>query len=108
MSPCPGEVWQADLGQTAKNRPIVIVSREDPDAPRSLAIYVPLTTQNRGSKYEVVLPKLHFLREDSVANVQGVASVKLVRLERKLGNVPDDVLDSIRKALLFALDIRGT
>jgi mRNA interferase MazF len=63
MSPRPGEVWLADLGLAAKTRPVVIVSRHDPDAPRALTIYVPLTTQNRGSRYEVALPKLTFLRE---------------------------------------------
>ena len=45
MSPRPGEVWLADLGLAAKTRPIVIVSRHDPEAPRALTIYVPLTTQ---------------------------------------------------------------
>src|SRR5712691_6685059 len=83
MSPHPGEVWLADLGLAAKTRPIVIVSRHDPEAPRALAIYVPLTTQNRGSKYEVVLPQLRFLRDARVANVQGLASLPLTRLERK-------------------------
>ncbi len=68
MSPRPGEVWLADLGLAAKSRPVVIVSRYDPDAPRALTIYVPLTTQNRGSKYEVALPNLRFMREASVAN----------------------------------------
>ena len=27
----PGEVWLADLGLAAKSRPVVIVSRSDPD-----------------------------------------------------------------------------
>jgi mRNA-degrading endonuclease toxin of MazEF toxin-antitoxin module len=49
----PGEVWLADLGLAAKTRPILVVSREDPDPPRSLVIYAPLTTQNRGSQHEV-------------------------------------------------------
>lgn len=75
MSLHPGEVWLADLGMAAKTRPVVIVSRHDPDAPRALVIYVPLTTQNRGSRYEVVLPRLGFLRTESVANVQGIASI---------------------------------
>ena len=44
MNPRPGEVWLADVGWAAKFRPIVIVSRHDPDAPRSLVIYVPITT----------------------------------------------------------------
>ncbi|MEP6699641.1 MAG: type II toxin-antitoxin system PemK/MazF family toxin [Verrucomicrobiota bacterium] len=105
MSPRPGEVWLADLGLAAKTRPVVILSRHDPDAPRALTIYVPLTTQNRGSKYEVELPKLPFLRETSVANVQGVASLAVIRLERKLGEVPPGVLRGIREALAFATGI---
>ena len=103
MSPRPGEVWLADLGLAAKTRPIVVLSRHDPEAPRALTIYVPLTTQNRGSKYEVELPNLPFLREVSVANVQGVASLTANRLERKLGDVPPDVLRRIREALAFAI-----
>ena len=102
MSPHPGEVWLADLGLAAKTRPVVILSRHDPDAPRALTIYVPLTTQNRGSKYEVKLPKLRFLREISVANVQGIASLTVNRLERQIGEVPPDVLRRIREALAFA------
>ena len=105
MSPHPGEVWLADLGLAAKTRPIVILSRHDPDAPRALTIYVPLTTRNRGSKYEVELPRLHFLHEMSVANVQGIALLPITRLERKLGEVPPDVLRQIREALAFATDM---
>lgn len=66
---------------------------------------MPLTTQNRASRYEVELPKLHFLHETSVANVQGIASLAVTRLERKLGELPSDVLDRIRQALAFALDV---
>src|SRR5574337_1709922 len=57
MSPQPGEIWLADLGLAAKTRPVVIVSRSDPDPPRALIFYVPLTTQYRQSPYEVVLPE---------------------------------------------------
>ena len=75
MNPRPGEVWLADLGLAAKTRPVLVVSRHDPDPPRALFAYVPLTTQSRSSRYEVVLPRLPFLREDGVVNVQGVGSV---------------------------------
>ena len=77
MSPQPGDVWLADLGLAAKTRPVVIVSRFDPDPPRALVLYVPLTTQNRMSRYEVVLPKLPFLDRDSVANVQELPRFRL-------------------------------
>src|SRR4051812_48729606 len=105
MSPSPGEVWLADLGMAAKTRPVVVVSRHDEKAPRALAIYVPLTTQNRGSRDEVELPRLSFLRETSVANVQGMGSISQVRLERRLGRVSETTLAEIRSAIAFALDL---
>ena len=61
MIPRPGEVWLADLGMAAKTRPVVVVSRYDEDPPRVLVLYVPLTSENRGSEYEVEMPKLPFL-----------------------------------------------
>jgi mRNA interferase MazF len=97
MSPHPGEVWLADLGLAAKTRPVVIVSRHDPDAPRALILYVPLTTQNRFSAYEVAVPKLRFLDRESVANVQGLGSLPSVRLERRIGELPQDVMANIKR-----------
>jgi hypothetical protein len=66
MNPQPGDVWLADLGLAAKTRPVIIVSRYDRDPPRALILYIPLTTQNRQSSYEVVLPHLGLLDRDSV------------------------------------------
>jgi len=106
MNPKPGEVWLADLGLAAKPRPVVIVSRHDPDPPRALVIYVPLTTQNRQSAYEVALPKLRFLDRDSVANVQGISALPKARLERRLGRLPDEVMNEIKRAIVFALDLK--
>lgn len=83
MSPQPGDIWLADLGLPAKTRPVVIVSSRDPDPPRALVLYVPLTTQSRHSPYEVP-PRLPFLDRESVANVQGLGSLPTVRLERKI------------------------
>ncbi len=107
MPPHPGEVWLADVGLAAKTRPVVIVSRDDPDPPRALILYVPLTTQHRQSLYEVVLPRLPFLEQNSVANVQGLGSLPIVRLERRLGMVPNTIMAQIKRALAFALDVRA-
>jgi mRNA interferase MazF len=105
MHPRPGEVWLADLGLAAKTRPVVIVSRYDEDPPQALVIYVPLTSEDRGSEYEVEMPKLPFLRLEGVANVQGIGSIALKRLERRLGVLPEDVMDRIKAALRLALDL---
>ena len=105
MNPRPGEVWLADLGLAAKTRPVVIVSRHDEDPPRALVLYVPLTTQPRGSDYEVSLPRLGFLREASTANVQGLGSLAVARLERRLGTLPTEAMAAIKSALAFALEL---
>lgn len=101
----PGEIWLADLGLAAKPRPVLVVSRSDPDPPRVLYVYVPLTTQHRGSAYEVDLGKLPFMNAPSVANVQGIGSLPDARFIRKLGELPGDQLETVRQAIRFALEL---
>src|ERR1043165_2194126 len=105
MNPQPGEIWLADLGLAAKTRPVVIVSRQDPDPPRNLILYVPLTTQRRKSPYEVPLPRLPFLDRESVANVQGLGSLPTVRLERRIGRLSVSQMEGLKDALAFVLDL---
>lgn len=103
MTTRPGEVWLADLGIAGKVRPVVIVSREDANPPRQLVLYVPLTTQNRSTAYEVTIGKLRFLDQASVANVQGLGSLPVARLERQIGTLPVELLEKIRAALRQAM-----
>ena len=51
-------------------------------------------------------PKLKFLNRDSFANVQGLGSIPRVRLERKLGQLPDETMHQIQQAILFSLDLK--
>jgi mRNA interferase MazF len=105
MNPVPGELYLVDLGVAGKVRPAVIVSREDPDSPRAVAICAPLTTQNRGSAYEVALGKLKSLDKESWINVQGVMSIGHEKLIRRLGRISTRQLDDVKAALRFALDL---
>jgi mRNA interferase MazF len=105
MNQKPGEIWLADLGVAGKTRPVVVLSRDDSQAPRALIIYVPLTTQNRGSRYEVDVGRLPFLREQSAANVQGIGSLPPHRFEHRLGILPPDTIARIKHALAFAVEL---
>jgi mRNA interferase MazF len=67
--------------------------------------YVPLTTQNRGSAYEIELGNLRFLKELSVANVQGIGFIPTIRLQRKLGSLSTETLNKIKQALRLSLDL---
>jgi mRNA interferase MazF len=105
MTPKPGEIWQADLGLAGKVRPVVIMSREDPDPPRVLFGYVPLTSQYRESQYEVEIGKLPTLSAHSYANVQGVGSLPRPRLLRKIGRLTEEKMKQVKQALRYFYDL---
>ncbi len=105
MIPKPGEVYLVDLGMVAKTRLMVIVSRDDPDPPRALALVVPFTTKNRGSPYEVAIGRPKYLQGNSWANVQGLVAVGHEKLLRRLGRVTPEQLDQIKAAMRYALDL---
>jgi len=105
MKSSRGEGWIADLGITGKVRPVVVISRYDSNPPRDLVIYVPCTSQNRQSRYEIDISSAPFLSPNSTANVQGIGSVPTARLERKLGKLSDSLLKEIKDALKFAVDL---
>src|SRR5258708_4093544 len=87
IQPKPGEVYWVDLGLAGKVRPLMVVSREDAEAARALAVCVPLTTEIRGGNYEVRVPRVRWLpgADEGVANVQGITGIEYRRLERKSG-----------------------
>jgi mRNA interferase MazF len=105
MTTEPGGVYRGDLGMAAKMRFFVVVSRHDDDAPRALSLCVPITTQNRGSRYEVELPRVRFLREQSFANVQGLQAIQHYELIELVGRFPAATVDAIKDALRFAMEL---
>jgi mRNA interferase MazF len=98
-------MYVVDLAMSAKVRPAIVVSREDKNSPRAIAVLVPLTTQFRGSVYEVPLGKLAFLHQESWVNVQGITAVGYERIGRRLGLVTRSQMDKIRGALASLLEL---
>ena len=78
---------------------------EDANAPRALATFVPLTSESRGSRYEVTMPRVPFLKLQSFANVQALGTAGYHELTEKRGRFEPVVLDKIRDAIRFALDL---
>jgi mRNA interferase MazF len=102
MNPRHGEVWLADLGLAGKVRPVVVLMVDNLNAPRTLLIHVPITTQSRGSDLEIPLGHLSFLDPGSVANVQAIGALPSLRFEKRLGAVPANDLAAIKRALVRA------
>ena len=107
IQPKPGEVYWVDLGMRAKFRPMLVVSREDPEAERALAVCVPLTTEVRGGSYEVLLPRVKWMpgSEDGVANVQGITAIEHHRLARRAGKYEPRILATVRERIAWMLEL---
>ena len=99
MTTKPGELYRVDLGIGGKVRLMVVVSIEDPDAPRALSTCVPITTSYRGSWYEVPLVSRRPFREKSYANVQGIQVVQHHELQGPIGAISGEDLRAIGVAL---------
>jgi mRNA interferase MazF len=109
INPKPGEVYWVDLGMAAKYRPLLIVSREDPEPERALAVCVPLTTEVRGGVYEVPLPRVRWLpgTDVGVVNVLGITAVERHRLQRRAGQFDRAILEKVRGAIGSMLEIKA-
>jgi mRNA interferase MazF len=105
MTISPGQVFLVDLGIAAKVRPMLVVSREDRTAPRALAICAPITSSNRGSRYEVSIGKPRFLDYDSFVNVQGLQAIQFHELRKSIGRLPEASMIEVKAALAYLFDI---
>jgi|SRR5208283_4148403 len=90
----PGEVWQVDLGMVAKVRPCLILTRQPKGDELDVFTIVAHTTSRRGNHWEVPIPKL-FLDDEGAFDVQRVATVASVKLERKLGELTFGEMDKV-------------
>jgi mRNA interferase MazF len=105
MTPKVGEVYIVDLGLEGKVRPVVVVSREDTNAPRALSVVVPLTSQYRGSRYEVKMPRVPWLNLQSFANVRAIGSVEHHELINRRGKFEAVVVKQIRESIRWSLEL---
>lgn len=84
------ELWLADLGLTAKVRPVLVLSVEYRENERAVVTYVSRTTNARGTAYEV--SHRHPGMPPGVLDAQGIGTVPDVKLLRRLGVVDPQIL----------------
>ena len=81
--PRSGEVWFVDLGLVRKPRYALVVAAQS-DARLAVASVVLITKQFEGTPYEVTLPRVPWLREQSYVNAQSLQPVKFTEFVRKV------------------------
>ena len=97
--PLPGEVWFIDLGIVGKPRYALVLAAQT-DARLALASVVLITKQFEDTPYEVTLPRVPWLQEQSYINVQSIQPVKFTEFVRKApGKFDAEVIKEVETAL---------
>ena len=98
-----GEVWWTDLGPPAGRRPVLLLSRDEAYAVRSLVIVAPVTTRIRSIRSEVQLGPEEGLPKACVANLDTITTIARSSLTERLAVLKLDKLQSVDAAIRFAL-----
>lgn len=97
--PQPGEVWFIDLGLIGKPRYSLVIAAQT-DSRLALATVVLITTKFEETPYEVRLPRVAWLREQSYINAQSIQPVKFTEFVRKApGKFDAQVIREVEAAL---------
>ena len=104
-NPLPGEVWTVDFGFDGKVRNALVVSVPDANCRLAISSVVQITTHYGSTPYEVTLPRVPWLREQSYCNGQTLQPVAWTEFQRKVGQFDARVLKDVRTALASWLGI---
>jgi mRNA interferase MazF len=100
----PGDIWIVDLGMAAKVRPCLILTSPPQGDELDVITVVAHTTAVRGSRWEIPLQK-PWLDAEGAFDVQRIATVASVKLERKLGELSAPEMDQVLDLLADRLGI---
>ena len=97
--PKRGEAWFVDLGMVSKPRYALVLAART-DARLALASVVLITRQFEDTPYEVTLPRVPWLQDQSYINVQSIQPVKFTEFVRKApGTFDSRVIAEVEAAL---------
>ena len=100
-----GEIWWAELEPPAGRRPVVLLSRDEAYAVRSLIIVAPITTRIRHIASEVLLGTDDGMTRDCVANLDTITTIPKDCLRDRLTSLSPQKLKEVEAAIYFALGL---
>ena len=103
--PKPGEVYFVGLGMADKPRNILVMAVPGEKAPLTIVTGLSFTRQYHHAPYEVELPKLPWMRDQSNVNAQSLSAYKVVELLRLSGKLGSPVTQRVQSALRLWLGL---
>lgn len=97
-----GQVWLYHFARPDKQRPVLVLSRQDAIGLLRTVMVAPITSVIRGAPSEVVLGVDEGLKRDSAVNLDHVQTVAQGQLRRSLGSVGPVKMQAVCRALAVA------
>jgi mRNA-degrading endonuclease toxin of MazEF toxin-antitoxin module len=97
------EIWWAKLPEPAGRRPVLLLSRDRAYAFLSSVLAAEITTRIRSIPQELLLGRREGLPAACVANFDHLHSVRIARLEDKIGSLSPARVAELKRALGHAL-----
>jgi mRNA interferase MazF len=100
-----GEIWWAEMEPPAGKRPVLLLSRDEAYAVRSLVIVAPVTTKVRSIPAEVPLTVEDGMPQSCVVNLDVITTIPKDCLRNRLTTLNHRKLKEIETAVRFALGL---
>jgi mRNA interferase MazF len=97
-----GEIWWARID---KDRPVLLLSRDEAYEMRAMVIVAPATTMVRGFSLEVKIGRREGLARDCVVNCDWLVTVPKADLIERAGSLSAAKLRRLDDALRFSLGL---
>jgi mRNA interferase MazF len=101
-----GEVWNYAFRHPDKQRPVVVLSRQEVIPLLHTVLVAPVTSTIRGAPSEVVIGTEEGLAHESAVNLDHVQTVETARLKRRVGHLGTVKMSAVCRALSIAVGCR--
>lgn len=101
-----GEVWWANLPGKAGRRPVLLLSRDISYEVRQAVSVAEVTSTIRDIPVEVRLDESGGIPRESVVNLDNIITARKSRLNDLLTSLSPGEMAQVRKAAVYALDLK--
>jgi mRNA interferase MazF len=101
------EIWRYRFRPPDKQRPVLVLSRQEVIGLLHTVMVAPITSTIRGAPSEVVVGAPEGLKHQSAVNLDHVQTVERTRLEGYVGSVGPEKMRDVCRALAVAVGCDG-
>lgn len=102
-----GEIWRYRFAARDKQRPVLVLTRQEVIGLLHTVMVAPVTSTIRGAPSEVVVGVQEGLKHESAVNLDHVQTVERARLTGYVGDVGPEKMREVCRALSIAVGCDG-